>query len=209
MVDATQALTELLPHAVLTNADTAAGLSVIGTEVDVRTWFAAKIYVYHATVEELANDPGISYTVETRWSIGTSVGEDWIPDWTWTGNTVVPQGILLNGGGEAIGQTTIAVAETPVTNFDFGSTSYIEDSSVVADGEWSKVAHRSSTVVTITDGLLTAKDDSDLIWNQAAVFSGTLALTGVSWLRMRAQGADTTGADVHYKAHMVELTDIE
>ena len=116
---------------------------------------------------------------------------------------------MLNGGGEAIGQTTIAVAETPVTNFDFGSTSYIEDSSVVADGEWSKVAHRSSTVVTITDGLLTAKDDSDLIWNQAAVFSGTLALTGVSWLRMRAQGADTTGADVHYKAHMVELTDIE
>lgn len=204
-----QGLTTLLTHAVITNADTAAGKTVVGVEVDVRTWISAIVYVYHANVEELANDPSASYTLQARWSTSAGVGEDWADVWTFTAGTVVPQGILLNGGGEAIGQVTIAVAETPVTNFLMGSTIYIQDASVVTDGEWHTVSHLSATVCTINDGLETAKDDSDLIWNQAEAFVGAVDLTGMSWVRMVAQIGDLAadGSDTHHKAHMVRMTD--
>lgn len=65
MADVTQAASTLLAHVAITNADTAAGFSVVGTEVDVRTFLSATVMVYHAIVEATeSNDPGLQYILQ-------------------------------------------------------------------------------------------------------------------------------------------------
>ena len=58
MADITQAASTLLAHQLLTNAASAAGLSFVGAEVDVRSNLSATVQVYHAVIEALSvNEP--------------------------------------------------------------------------------------------------------------------------------------------------------
>lgn len=211
MADVTQEATILLAHALLTNADSRAGLNFVGTEKDVRTFLSAQIYVYHAPIETAVNDPGIDYILQGRWSTGVNVNEDWIDLWKWTTGTVAAVAAEI-AGAEAAGQTTIDVDADPTANFTPGSKIYIEDKGTVADGEWNAVAHSEAAgpdSVTILDGLTNAKDNVDTMWTQAESFSGSVDLSGISYVRMIVQGSDTTGVNFHYKAHMIAFTDFE
>lgn len=203
-----QGITTLLAHQLLTNDPTsAAAMSIVGTEVDVRTWLSAKVYVYHAVIEAAANDPGISYILQSRWSTASGLNEDWIPVWTFTSGSASGVASEITGT-EAIGEQSIAVDADPTASFTPGTECYVEDTGVVADGEWGRVAlsETSADIVNLVDGLTTAKDSADTIWTQAGTFQGTVSLAEVSWLRMIVQTTSTSaGADIHFKANMVQF----
>lgn len=210
MADVTQAASTLLSHQLLTNAATAAGLSVVGSEVDVRTFLSATVYVYHAYIEAAANDPGIEYHLQGRWSTGTTVDEDWITLWTFQAGIAAAVAAEISGT-EAAGETTIAVDADPTAAFTPGIEVYIEDTGTVANGEWSRVvlSTTAADIVNIVDGLTNAKDSADTIWTQASTFSGSVDLSGISYVRMIVVNRDGSGADVHFKAEMISFTDIE
>lgn len=210
MADVTQSPATLLSHQLLTNAATAAGLSVVGTEVDVRTWIAARAYLYHALIEAATNSPGVEYKLQGRWSTGASVDEDWVDLLVFTSNTNAGVASEISGS-EAAGQTTIAVDADPTATFTPGIEIYIEDTGTLANSEWGRVAISATAadIITLVDGLTNAKDAADTIWSGAQTFQGVVDLSGISWVRMIVQGFDTTGADIHFKAEMVAFTDFE
>ena len=206
MADVTQELTTLLDHAAITNADTRAGFSVVGTEKDVRTYLSADVIVYHAVVEALANDPGIQYILQGRMSTGANVNEDWADLWKFTSGTTA--GVISNiGGTEGAAETTIAVDDDVTASYSEGDIIYAVDNSVVAASEWCRVAHISATIITIVDGLTNGKDAADFFFNQAEIYTGRVPLSGLSYVRMIVQGSDPTGANTHHKAEMTAFTD--
>lgn len=207
MADVTQAASTLLAHALITNEDTAAGLSVVGTEVDVRTFISATVIVYHAPIQITeSNSPGLQYILQGRWSTGANVNEDWADLWTFTTRTTAAQ-IANVGGTEAAGQTTIAVDDDKTATYSEGDIIYCVDNSTLADSEWCRIAHISTTIITLVDGLTTGKDSADFFFNEAEIFTGDVDLTGLSYVRMIVQGSDPAGVDTHHKAEMIAFTD--
>lgn len=208
MANVTQAASTLLAHQLLTNDATAAGLSVVGSEVDVKTFISATVQVYHAVIEAAANDPGVDYVLQGRWEPTASKNEDWVDLWTFTSGTTAAVASEISGT-EAAGETTLAVDADPTATFTPGILCYIEDTGVVADGEWARVAISATgpDIVTIVDGLTNGKDSADTIWSQAETFAGSVDLSGLSYVRMIVVGKDTAGADIHFKAEMIAFTD--
>ena len=209
MADVTQAAITLIAHTSMTNAATRAGLNAVGADQDIRTYISGMVYVYHAIVEAAANDPGIDYILQGRWSTGATSDEDWIDLWTFTTGTTAAVAAVIQTT-EAAAETTIGVESDPTAAFTPGTLVYIDDATATADGEWNRVAISeagSPPVVTIVDGLTNAKAASDNIWTQAELFVGSVDLSGMSYVRMVVQGSDTTGANTHFKAHMVAFTD--
>jgi hypothetical protein len=206
MVVATQELTELLGHQALVNDATAAGLSLVGAEKDVRTNFSCTVHVYHALVEALANDPALEYHFQVRYSTGTGVDEDWITAWRFV--TKTDAAILRDlTATEPADETVIAVSSDPTAIFLPGDYIYIEDTTTLLDSEWARVAIASAAPdVTLVDGLAVEKDSADDMWTGAEHFIGEFDLTGVSWVRMIVVGKDTGGADIHLKSEMIALT---
>jgi len=205
MADVTQAPFTLLAHATLTNADTLAGLSFVGTEVDVRTFLSANVYVYHAPIEAIATDPGINYILQGRWDTGANENEHWADLWTFTSGTTLP--VIANiGGTEAAGEKTIAVDDDVTASYTENDIIYAVDGTQ-ADSEWCRVGHISTTIISIVDGLKNAKADTDFFFNQAEIFVGHVDLSGLSYVRMIVQGIDVSGSNVDYKAEMIAFTD--
>ena len=209
MADVTQAPITLLSHQALTNAATAAGLSVVGTEADIRSFFSGTVLIYHALVEALANDPGVDYVLQGRWSTGVAVDEDWVDLWTWSTGTTAAVAAEISGT-EAVGETTLAVDADPTAAFAPGTKVYIQDTGTLANSEWGCVAISAAIpdIVTVVDGLTNAKDSADTIWSQAETFPGDVDLTGLSYVRMVVRGRDTAGANIHFKAEMIVFTDV-
>jgi len=209
MADVTQAASTLLAHVAITNADTAAGFSVVGTEVDVRTFLSATVMVYHAIVEATeSNDPGLQYILQGRWETGATVDESWADLWIFTSGSTVA--VIANvTGDEAADEVTIAVDDDVTASYSEGDIIYCIDNSVVNAGEWCRVAHISTSIITIVDGLTNAKDASDFFFNQAEIFTGSVDLSGISYVRMIVQGSDPAGVNTHHKAEMIAFTDIE
>lgn len=209
MADATQVPNTLLSHALLTNAATAAGLSVVGTEVSVAGYLSAQINVFYAAIEAIANDPGVDFILQGRQDTGATINENWVDLWTITAPTAAAVASEISGV-EAIGETTIAVDADPTSAFLPGTDVYIEDTGTVTDGEWAKVAISATgaNIVTLVDGLTRAKDAADTIWTQAMKASGQVSLDGISYVRMIIQNTDTSGVNIHYKATMISMSEI-
>ena len=209
MVDATQSLSTLLAHQAVTNADTAAGLSVVGTEVDVRSALSASVFVYHALIEAAANDPGAEYHLQVRGSVTAADDDDWVTAWVFKTRVDSALSTAINAT-EPIGETAIAVAtdRSATAGFQEGQEIYLQDATL-ADSEWARVRHISATVITISGPLVNEKTSSGFVWSYAETFVGSVDLTGVSYMRMLFQNTDITGADVHIKADALILTAIE
>ncbi len=182
------------------------------TEVDVRTFVSGQVYVYHANIEVTANDTGVEYLIQGRWSTGATVNEDWITLINFqTGTTAAALAEIA--GAEAAGQTSIDVDADPTAAFTRGVEVYLEDTTVLANGEWGRCSHSvtgTPHTVNLVDGLTNAKGSADNIYTQAETFSGILDLSGISYVRLlMLHTAISTGSNIHFKAEMVAFTDFE
>jgi len=100
---------------------------------------------------------------------------------------------------EPIGETALAVSST--AGFAANDNLYIQDASVVTDGEWGRCESLTgTTVINLVDGLTNAKDSSDVIWNDADVFTCQLDLSSVGRVRIVFQSEGTTSVNCHIKA---------
>lgn len=210
MADATKGNVTLLTHQSLINAATDAGLLVKGPEIDVESWLSIGVYVHHAIVEAAVNDPGIAYILQGRAPTAAGVDSRWVEIDRFTSATTAAVTSEITGV-ESIGSRVIEVDADPTASFSSGDNIYIQDTGVVADGEWASVAIAvtASDVITLHDGLTKAKDAADTIWSQAEEFYATYSLSEIRWIRMIVQNFDgATGANVHFAAEAVALQSI-
>ena len=185
---------EVLTHQAVTHPDT-----VKGTAQDVSSKFSATIVMYHGIVEAVANTNAGSFHVQV--SPETSGNESWVTVAQFTANVGTADTEAMTAT-EPVAETVLAVAST--TGFVANDILYIQDAGTLADSEWARCKEIvTNTSIDLVDGLTTAKDSSDVIWNDANVFVAQLDLTSVGRVRVIFIHEGATGANVHVKAIMV------
>lgn len=186
--------TAVLAHQAITHPDT-----VKGAAQDVSTKMAATIVCYHASVEAAANTNPGSFLIQT--SPSSAGDEDWATyaEFPATISTADTEAMTAT---EPVGETVLACANT--TGFVATDYLYVQDASVVADGEWGRCQEIVTNVsINLIDGLTTQKDNADVIWNDADIFTVQMDLTAVGRVRVIFQHEGAAGANVHVKAIMV------
>ena len=202
MADYTQSATAtIIAHQALTHP-----AMLEGTPVACATYLNGVITVRIASVEATANATGVMVWIQG--SFETAGDDAWWNLATFRGSTVVPETEALTGGGEPQGETVIVCAST--ANLLVEDYIYLQDASVVADGEWhyiTKVTTNAS--ITIDYGLAVAKDDSDFIWTEADVFVCNLQdLGGLKRINVLVVHESATGSNLHVLAEGVFATAI-
>lgn len=188
--------TSLLTHQAVTHPDT-----VKGSATDVSTKIAATVFLFHASVEATANTNAGTFRIEG--SASASGDEDWAPlaAVTATATTVDTEAMTAS---EPASETVLACAST--TGFVAGDILYIQDTGTLADSEWNRCQKIvSNTSINLIDGLTNAKDNADVIWNDAETWAIGVDLASVTRIRVVFQHEGATGANVHVKAMMVSL----
>jgi hypothetical protein len=188
--------TSLLTHQAVTHPDT-----VKGSAADVSTKFAARVFLFHASVEAAANtNPGV-FRIEG--SASASGDEDWATIHT-VAATISTADTEAMTATEPSAETVLAVAST--TGFIAGDKLYIQDTGTLADSEWAVCQEVvTNTSINLVDGLTTGKDSADVIWNDADIWAITVDLTCITRLRVVFQHEGTVGANCHVKAMMVSF----
>jgi len=185
--------TVMLAHQAVTHPDT-----VKQSATSVAGKIGATITMFHASVEAAANTNPGQFLVQT--SASSSGDEDWatIANFAATISTADTEAMTAT---EPIGETVLACAST--TGFVANDILYIQDTGVVADGEWARCQEIvTNTSINLIDGLTTQKDSSDVIWNDADVFVCYVDCRSVARLRVVFQHEGATGANCHVKALM-------
>lgn len=183
-----------LAHQAVTHPNT-----VVGSALDVSTKLAASIILFHASVEAAANTNPGKFLVQI--SGAASGNEDWgtVAEFDATISTADTEAMTVT---ESASETALAVAAT--AGFAANDKLYIQDASVVADGEWARCREIvTDTTIDLVDGLTNAKDSSDVIWNDADIFTCQLDLTAVGRVRVVFQHEGAAGANCHVKGMMV------
>jgi hypothetical protein len=183
----------MLSHVAITHPD-----SKVGDEVDVSTKLGAAIVCYHALVEVAANTNPGSFRVQA--SPSSSGEEDWVDLAFFTTKVTTPDTEAIIDT-YASGVSYVSVVST--TGFVALDELYIQDSGVVADGEWAICREIvSDDKIVFIDGLNKTKDNADVVWNDAEKFVAQLDLT--PWSRVRAifMHEGSAGANVHIKSIM-------
>lgn len=173
--------------------------TVVGSSLDVSTKLGLTLALFCASVEATANtNPGI-FLVQVSGAV--SGNEDWatIYEFDATVSTADTEAMTAT---EPIGETVLAVAAT--AGFVANDILYIQDTGVMADSEWNRCQETvSNTSINLVDGLTNAKDSSDVIWNDADMFTCQLDLTSVGRVRVVFQHEGATGANCHIKAMVI------
>jgi hypothetical protein len=108
---------------------------------------------------------------------------------------------------EPAAETVLAVADDD--GFVALDDIYIQDTGTLANSEWAKVQEVvTDTSITITDGLTTEKDSSDVLWGSAQRFTHNLDLFAVGRLRVIFMHEGAAGANMHVRATMVTCDSI-
>jgi len=201
MADFTVSELTLQAHAALTHP----GISV-GTPVDVDTFLAGKIYIYHANTETTANATGASYIVQA--SSKTSGDEDWT-DITEIITGTTAANLANIAGSEAAAETTLGVVAGEEAAFAVKQKIYIRDTTTEADSEWGQIDVLPTDIITVFDGLTNAKDSADDILNQAEVFFLHVDLAGIRRIRLVVHHRAATGSNIAFKSNIINATDIE
>ena len=201
MADFTVSDLTLQTHAALTHPDIN-----VGSAVDVDTFLAGKVYIYHANTEVTANATGVSYILQA--SSQTTGNEDWV-DITEIVTGTTAANLAAIAGTEAAAETTLAVGAGEEASFAVGQKVYIWDTSTEADSEWGQVDVLPTNVITVMDGLTNGKDSADKILNQAELFFIHLDLAGVRRMRLIVLHRAATGSNIAFKANVINATDIE
>lgn len=178
--------------------------TVMGTITDFADELAVTIVMYHGFVEAAANtNPGIFYVMISPSSTGN---EDWATVAQFTATTGTPDDETISGA-EAQGSQVIEVAAT--AGFAAGDYLYIQDTGVVADGEWNMCQEIvTNTSINLMWGLTNAKDGSDIIFNDAEMFVCQLDLTAVARVQVNFMHEGAAGANVHIKSIAISGDDI-
>ena len=179
-----------LAHQAVTHPDT-----VKGSALDVSTKLAMTLALFHASVEAAANTNPGKFLVQV--SGAASGNEDWatILEFDATISTADTEAMTAT---EPVGESTLVVAAT--AGFAANDILYIQDASVVADGEWARCQEIvTNTSINLVDGLTNQKDSADAIWNDADVFVCQLDLTAVGRVRVVFQHEGAAGANCHVK----------
>jgi hypothetical protein len=174
--------------------------TVVGSALDVSTKLAMTIALFHASVEAAANTNPGKFLVQV--SGAASGNEDWgtIAEFDATISTADSEGINAT---EPVGETALAV-DAATAGFVANDILYIQDTTVVADGEWARCREIvTDTTIDLVDGLTNQKDNADVIWNDADIFICQIDLTAVGRVRVVFQHEGSVGADVHVKGMMV------
>lgn len=183
----------ILAHTAITHPDT-----LVGSAQDVSTKLDAMIVMYHASVEATANTNPGTFLVQV--TPAASGNEDWatIARYDATISTADTEAMTAT---EPQGETVLAVAST--TGFVAGDRLYIQDTSVVADGEWGLCQEIvTNTSINLVDGLTNQKDSADVIWNDADRFICKLDLTSIARIRVVFMHEGAVGANCHVKGLM-------
>lgn len=194
MATITKSYAVALAHQAVTHPAT-----VVGSALDVSTKLAATLLLFHASVEATANTNPGKFLVQV--SGASSGNEDWVTVYEFDA-TISTADTESMTATEPIGETVLAVAAT--AGFVANDLLYIQDASVVADGEWNRCQEIvTNTSIDLVDGLTTQKDSSDVIWNDADKFVCQLDLTSIGRVRVVFQSEGATSANCHIKAQAV------
>jgi hypothetical protein len=204
--------TSVLAHAVVIHPDSREGSPHSLTA----GYLAAVITMWHAFVEAAANtNPG-------RFSIYGAYGadaDDWIHLADFEVTTATP-GTEAMTATEPAGEKVLACAST--TGFTARNNIYVQDTNAGSPtgttgalgspetlSEWHRVDKIvSNTSVDIMVGLANQKDSSDVLWTDAEYFKFNVP-PGYSRVRVDFSHEGAAGANVHVKAEIIEITDIE
>jgi len=170
--------------------------TIVGSVLDVSTKLAMTLALFHASVEAAENTNPGKFLVQV--SGAASGNEDWatVQQFDATVSTADTEAMTAT---EPIGETALAVAAT--SGFVANDLLYIQDTSVVADGEWSRCREIvTDSTINLVDGLTNAKDSADVIWNDADVWACSLDLTSIGRVRVVFQHEGATGVNCHIKA---------
>lgn len=173
--------------------------TVVGSALDVSTKLGLTLLLFHASVEAAANTNPGKFLVQI--SGAASGNEDWatVMEFDATISTADTEAMTAT---EPIGETSLAVAAT--AGFVANDILYIQDAGVVADSEWARCREIvTDTTIDLVDGLTNAKDSSDVIWNDADIFTGQFDLTSVGRVRIVFQHEGAVGANCHIKAMVI------
>ena len=184
-----------LAHQVATHPTT-----IVGSAIDCRTKMAVSIFLYHGYVEAAADTNPGEWLVQVRPDAGDGTDtENWV---------TIPAGVTAAGttpdteamtATEPGGETVLAVAST--TGFAAKDELYIQDTTTLEDSEWATCrTFASNASITLIDGLTTAKDSADVIWNDATKVVVELDLKNVESFRVVWTHEGATGANGHVKA---------
>lgn len=201
MSDMTQTATQtIISHQALTHPN-----MLEGTPVAVATYLSGVITVKIANVETTANATGVMVWVQG--SFETSGDDAWFDLLTFDGSKTAAETEAMTAT-EPIAETVLACAST--TNLTVGDWIYVQDASVVADGEWHKIVKVvTNTSITIAYGLAVQKDSSDFIWTEADVFSAYINCEGLKRVNVLVIHEAATGSNLHVLAEGVFASDIE
>lgn len=201
MSDFTQSATQtIIGHQALTHP-----AMLEGTPVAVATYLSGVITIKIANVETTANATGVMAWIQG--SFETSGDDAWFDLIKLGGSTTVAETEALTAT-EPVAETSIACAST--TNLTVGDWIYLQDASVVADGEWHKIVHvEANVLIKIDYGLAVQKDSSDFIWTEADVFTVQIDCAGLKRVNVLIVHEAATGSNLHVLAEAVFATDIE
>jgi len=170
--------------------------TVVGSTLDVSTKLGMTLALFHTSVEAAANTNPGKFLVQV--SGAASGTEDWITAYEFDA-TVSTADTEAMTATEPVGEKVLVVAAT--AGFVANDILYIQDTSVVADGEWGRCQEIvTNTSINLVDGLTNQKDSADVIWNDADIFTCQLDLTSIGRVRVVFQHEGATGVNCHVKA---------
>lgn len=176
-----------------------------GTPVAVATFLSGTITIKVANIEAIANADGVIVIIQG--SFDASGDDAWFELVSFIGTTTVAEVEALTAT-EPVTETSIAVAST--TNLVVIDKIYIQDASVVADGEWHRIVKVvTNTNIVIDYGLAVEKDSSDFLYTEADVFTAHLVLEGLARVNVIVVHEAATGSNLHVLAEGLFATDIE
>lgn len=202
MADFTQgSVVTLLSHQAVTHPAT-----LVGSANSVATYISATIWIQIGRVEATA-PAGDGIIAKIQGNPESSGNEDWQDLVTFQSNTTAADDQLLSGA-EAQGSTSLGMSDT--TGFAVGDYCYVQDASVVADGEWVEVHEVvTNTSLEIFDGLANAKDSADTVYNEADRFKASIDCSGLARIRVVIRHEEATGPNIHVISKMLPVTDFE
>lgn len=192
-------LTKTLGIEILTHQAVIHPNSVVGTTQDVTDIKAAIIVLFHASIEvATANTNPGKFLVQV---LGYGDGnEHWatIYEFDATISTADSEAMIAT---EPIGETVLAVANTG--GFTSLDKLYIQDTGTLLNSEWALCdSIIGGASINLIDGLTTAKDNADIIWNDADIFTCQLDLRSIGSIRVLFIHQGTAGANVHIQGLM-------
>ena len=191
MANITKSYGIALAHQAVTHPAT-----VVGSALDVSTKLGLTLALFHASVEAVANTNPGKFLVQL--SGAASGNEDWVTVYTFDA-TISTADTEAMTATEPIGETALAVTST--AGFVANDLLYIQDTGTLANSEWGRCREIvTNTTINLVDGLTNAKDSSDIIKNDADMFTCQLDLTAVARARVVFQHEGTAGANCHIKA---------